>query len=61
MNSVREIVLKNCLDYDDVINTRNLDPNKIKIDDKSYKNIFVSYIGCVTPNSIKPLKLLSIK
>ena len=45
MNSVREIVIKNCLDYDDVINTRNLDPNKIKIDDKSYKNIFVSYIG----------------
>ena len=61
MNNVREIVIKNCLDYDDVINTRNLDPNKIKIDDKSYKNIFVSYIGCVIPNSIKPLKLLSIK
>ena len=37
-----------------MINTKNLDPNNIKIDEKSYKNILIYYIGYVTANSIKP-------
>ena len=51
------------MDYfvDDMINIKTLDLNKIKIDKKSYKNIFIFYIGYVTPNSVKPWNLLSIK
>ena len=31
-----------------MINIKNLDQNKIKIDDKSYKNILIYYIRYVT-------------
>ena len=34
--------------FDDIINIKHLDPNKIKIDEKSYKNILIYYIGYVT-------------
>ena len=54
---------------DDIIKTKNFDPNNIKIDEKSYKNILVHYIGYVTIkdlkyvkfNSAKPFTLLSTK
>ena len=50
MNIVREIDVKNCTyDFrDDMINVENLDPYKIKIAEKSYKNILIYYIGYVT-------------
>ena len=35
----------------DMINIKNLDPNKDKILEKSYKNIFIYYIGYVTVKS----------
>ena len=46
-----------------MINIKNLDPNKINIDKKSYKNILIYYIGYVTvknlgyitTNSVNPL------
>ena len=46
MNSVKEIDIKNCLYYflDDMINIKNLNPNKIKIDKTSYKNILVTIL-----------------
>ena len=28
--------------FDDIINIKNFDPNKTKIDEKSYKNIFIN-------------------
>ena len=31
--------------FDDMISLKNLDPNKIKIDEKSYKNILFYYFG----------------
>ena len=31
--------------FDDIINIKNFDPNNIKIDEKSYKNIPIYYIG----------------
>ena len=34
--------------FDDIINIKDLDPNNIKIDEKSYKNILIYYIGYVT-------------
>ena len=50
MNSVKEIDVKNrTYDFrDDMINVENLDPYKIKIAEKSYKNILIYYIGYVT-------------
>ena len=46
-----------------MINVKNLDPNFVKIDEKSYKNILIYHIGYVTfkdlsystINSAKPL------
>ena len=34
--------------FDDICNIKNLDPNKIKIDEMSCKNILIYYIGYVT-------------
>ena len=34
--------------FDDVINRKILDPNKIKMDEKANKNIFIYHIGYVT-------------
>ena len=34
--------------FDDLINIKNLDPDKIQIDENSYKNILIYHIGCVT-------------
>ena len=33
---------------DDIIKIKTFDPNKIKIDEKSHKNILIYYIGYVT-------------
>ena len=60
MNSVKEIDIKNCTYYflDDLINIKYLDPNKIKIDIKSFKNLLIYDTGYVTANSVKPLYLI---
>ena len=54
MNSVKEINVKNRTFYffDDVINVKNLDPNIIRIDGKSYKNILIYHTGYVTVNNL---------
>ena len=31
--------------FNNMITIKNLDPNKIKLDEKSNKNIFIYYIG----------------
>ena len=41
-----------------MINMKNLDPNEIKIDENSYKNICIHYIEYVATNSVKPLYLI---
>ena len=46
-NKVKYIIIKNRT-YDffnDIINIENFDLNNIKIDEKSYKNILIYYIG----------------
>ena len=47
MNSLKEINVKNRMYYffDDMISIKKLDPNKIKMDEKSYKNILIYFIG----------------
>ena len=44
--------------FDDRINIKNVDPNKIKIDEKSYRNILIYHIGYVTIKS--QLKVKSV-
>ena len=41
-------VLKILLIFDDIINTKDFDLNNIKIKKKSYKKIFIYYVGYVT-------------
>ena len=38
---------------------KNLDPDKIKMDNKRYKNIFIYYIGYVTVKNLKYIKINS--
>ena len=49
-NKHKDIDIKNCAYYffNDIINIENFSPNNIKIDEKSYKNILIYYIGYVT-------------
>ena len=68
MGNIKEINIKNRTYYffDDMINIKDFDPNLLKIDKKSYKNIDVYYIGyitmkdsdCVKINSVNPLYLI---
>ena len=59
MNSLNETSIENNTHYfyDDMINIKNGDLNKIKITEKSYKTIFI-YYGYVTINSVNPLYLI---
>ena len=34
--------------FNDTVSTKNFDPNKIKIDEKSYQNILIYHIGQAT-------------
>ena len=64
MNSVKEIEIENCTYYflEDMINMKNLNLNKIKIQEKSCRNIFMYYIEYVTTNSAaKPLYFIMNK
>ena len=68
MGNIEEINIKNRTYYffDDMINITNFDPNLLKIDKKSYKNIDIYYIGYiplkdsyyVKINSVNPLYLI---
>ena len=61
-NTFKDINIKNCRYsfVNDIINQKNFDPNNIKIDEKSYKNIFVYYIGYVTIKDSKYIKINSV-
>ena len=50
INSVKEAIIKNRMYYfvDDMINTKNLDPNEIKTEEKPYKIILSCYTGYIT-------------
>ena len=43
--------------FDDMINIKNLDPDKVKVGEKSYKNISIFYIGCVTLKGLRYVKI----
>ena len=50
MGNIKEINIKNrTYDFfDDMMNIKDFDPNLLKIDKKSYKNIDIYYIGYIT-------------
>ena len=58
-NKVQDIKIKNRTYYIfNVIGIENFDSNNIKIDEKSYKNNLIYYIGYVTIK--KHLKIISV-
>ena len=61
-NKLKEIDIKICACYffDDMINIRNLYPNKIEVDEKSYKNILIYHIGYVKMKDLTYAKLNNI-
>ena len=61
-NKVKEIDTKNQTYYffDYIINIKNFNPNHIKIDQKSYKNILIYYIGYVMTKDSKYKKINSV-
>ena len=61
-NKIKDTDVKNHTYYffDDIINIRSFDANKIKIDEKSYKNILIYYIGYVTIKELKYVKINSV-
>ena len=54
-NKVKDVDIKNCSYYlfNDIINVKNFDLNNIKIDEKSYKNIIMYYIGLNNDQRLK--------
>ena len=50
MGNIKKINIKNCTYYflNDMINIKDFDSSLLKIDKKSYKNIGIYNIGCIT-------------
>ena len=61
-NKFKETDIKNHTHYffNDMINSKNLDLHKIKIDKKSYKNILIYHIGYVKFKDLEYVKINSI-
>ena len=59
-NKVKDIDIKNRAYYffNDIIRIKCFDPNNIKIDEKSYKIVFIYYIGYVTTKDLKYVKYI---
>ena len=61
-NKFKDIDSKNWsyLFFDNIIIIKNLDSNKMKIDEKLYQNILIYYIGYVTVESLRCIKIISV-
>ena len=46
--------------FNDIINIKNFDPNKIRIDENSYKNILIYYIEYVMIKDLKYVKINNV-
>ena len=62
MGNIKEINIKSRTSYffDDMINIKNVDSNLLKIDKKSYKNIDIYYIGCITKKGFDYVNIHSV-
>ena len=58
MREVKQINIKNptCYFFNDMINIRNFEPNLLKIDKKSYRNIDIYNTGYITIKKIDDCK-----
>ena len=58
MGTIKQINIKNrtCYFYNDIINLENFDSSLLKIDKKSYKDIGIYNIGCITVKKIDDCK-----
>ena len=61
-NNVKDINIKSHTYYyfDNIISIKEFDPNNIKLEDKSYKNILIYYIAYVTTKDSKYVKIKSV-
>ena len=58
-NNVKDVNMKNHTYYFfDDINIKDFDPNNIKIDEKSYRNILIYFIAYVTIKNLKYIKVI---
>ena len=62
MGNIKEINIKNRTYYifQDMINIKDFDPSLIKIDQKSYKNIGIYYIGYITMKDSDQVRIKSV-
>ena len=62
MGNITEVNIKNRPYYffDNMNNIKNFDPNLLKIDKKSYKNIDIYYIGYITVKDSVYVKINSV-
>ena len=62
MSQIKEMNIKNRTNYffNDIINIKNFDPNRIKIDKKSYKKTIVYYIGYIPIKNLSYVKINSV-
>ena len=58
-SKVKDMDLKNRTYYffDEIVNIKKFDPNNIKIDERSYKDVLIYYIGYVTIKDPKYVKM----
>ena len=51
-NKIKDIDIKirTYFFFDDIINVKSFDPSNVKLDEMSYKNILIYYIGYVMIN-----------
>ena len=61
-NKIKDINIKNLTYYflNDVTNIKKFNPNNIKIDENSYKNTLIYYIGYVTIKDSRYIKINSV-
>ena len=61
MGNIKEINIKNWTYYffNDIINIKDFNPNLLKKDRKSYKNIDIYYIGYITIKNISDCKSIN--
>ena len=62
MSRIKETNIKTRAKYlfEDIINIKNFDPNRIKIDRKWYKNIIIYYIGYIAIKNIIYVKINTV-
>ena len=62
MEEVKQINIKNqtYYFYNDMINLKNFEPNLLKIDRKSYKNIGIYNIGSITIKKLMIVRVFTV-